>query len=253
MKMNIVFIAAAVILLLSAFSGFRKGFFKTAITMTSFLIAIVIVSAIHPMVTAVVRERTGIEETVRHTVYELLAEAGEHAAFDGTVFDGAVGEFGDDGTLPKSWENALRSLPLEQVGEKLGLTGLSADQLLEQVGLERIVEYYVDYYSGILIKSISYVISVLIAYLLIRIGLLIADVMGAIPVLSMLNRVAGLCLGLIRGVVILWLLGLVIALCAGHERMAPVLNMIRESGMLLFLYRNNPLAWLILPRGTGSL
>ena len=106
-----------------------------------------------------------------------------------------------------------------------------------------------DYYSDILIKSISYVISVLIAYLLIQIGLAVAGVMGAIPVLSMLNRVAGLILGLVRGVVILWLLGLVVAMCAGHERMMPVLDMIRESGMLLFLYRNNPLAWLILPKG----
>ena len=94
--MNIVLITAAVILLLSAFSGFRKGFFKTAITMTSFLAAIVIVSAIHPIVTAAVRERTGIEETVRHTVYELLAEAGEHAAFDG-----GVGEFWGGETMPE--------------------------------------------------------------------------------------------------------------------------------------------------------
>ena len=155
--------------------------------------------------------------------------------------------------MPKSWEDALRGLPLEQVGEKLGLQGLTADQLFQQAGLERIVDYYVDYYGNILIKAISYVISVLIAYLLIRIGLLVAEVIGAIPVLSMLNRVAGLLLGLIRGVVILWLLGLVIAMCAGYEGMAPVLNMIQGSGMLLFLYRNNPLAWLILPRGTGGI
>lgn len=241
--MNIVLVIAAVILLLSAFSGYRKGFFKTAVTMTSFLIAIVIVTAINPMVTAVVREHTGIEENVRRTVHELLEQAGEH------MFSGEpAGEFEDGEALPKSWENALRSLPLEQIGEQLGLEGLSAEQLYEQIGLEKIVDYYVDYYSGILIKAISYVISVMIAYLLIRIGLIVADVIGAIPVLSMLNRMAGLFLGLVRGVIILWLLGLVIALCAGHERVAPVLAMIRESGTLLFLYRNNPLAWLILPK-----
>ena len=75
-----------------------------------------------------------------------------------------------------------------------------------------------------------------------------ADVVGAIPVLSMLNRMAGLLLGLARGVVILWLFGLVIALCAGYHQMPSVLHMIGENGMLLFLYRNNPLAWLILPK-----
>ena len=137
---------------------------------------------------------------------------------------------------------------MEQIGEKLGLEGLSADQLYKQIGLEKIVDYYVDYYSGIIIKTISYVISVLIAYLLIRIGLFVADVVGAIPVLSMLNRMAGLLLGLARGVVILWLFGLVIALCAGYHQMPSVLHMIGENGMLLFLYRNNPLAWLILPK-----
>lgn len=231
----------------SAFSGFRKGFFKTAITMTSFLIAIVIVSAIHPMVTAVVRERTGIEENVRQTVHMFLDQAGSHMSPGETA-----GEFAEGDALPKSWENALRGIPLEQIGDQLGLEGLSADQLYDQIGLDRIVDYYVDYYSGILVRSISYVISVMIAYLLIRIGLIVADVIGAIPVLSMLNRVAGLLLGLVRGVVILWLLGLVIALCASQERMAPVLTMIRENSMLLVLYRNNPLAWLILPKGKGG-
>lgn len=245
--MNILFIIAAAILLLSAFSGFRKGFFKTAVTMTSFLIAIVIVSAINPMVTAVVREHTGIEENVRQTVHKFLEQAGEQISSGEPA-----GEFKDSEALPKSWENALKGLPLEQIGEQLGLEGLSAGQLYEQIGLEKILDYYVDYYSGILIKSISYVISVTIAYLLIRIGLIVADVIGAIPVLSMLNRMAGLLLGLVRGVVILWLLGLVIALCAGQERIAPVLDMIRENTMLLVLYRNNPLAWLILPKGNGG-
>lgn len=246
--MNFVFVAAAVILLLSAFSGYRKGFFKTAITMTSFLIAMAIVAAINPVVTAVVRERTGIEETVRGAVYDFLDRAGEYGIPDSSAL-----EFGDGQALPKSWEEALRGIPLEQIGRQLGVEGLTADQLYDRIGLEKIVDYYVDYYSGILIKTISYVISVLIAYLLIRIGLAVADVIGAVPVLSLLNRIAGLILGLIRGVVILWLLGLVIAMCAGNESMVPVLSMIRESGMLLFLYRNNPLAWLILPKGIGSI
>ncbi len=225
--MNILLIFSLLILTGSAFSGYRRGFFRTAITMTSFIIAMVIASAINPAVTSYVKEHTRIETTIRDTLSGFLEGEGEEALEEKYFSD-----FNEGLGLPEAWEKALEGLPAEA---------------LDQLGIEELADYYIARYTDMAVQALSYVISVTIAYLLIRIGMGIADMVGHLPILSGLNRLAGLLLGLVRGIVILWLAGLVIALCSGYEWTVPVLEMIRDSELLTFLYRNNLLARLILP------
>lgn len=230
--MNFVLFFAIAILVVSALSGYRKGFFRTAITMSSFLVAMVMVSVISPLVTTFIKEHTKLEQTVYDTIYDVLQQGGEEM-MENISFDSL-----DDGlVLPKSWEQALEKLPVEQ--------------LYDQMGVEEVLTRYAEYYSSMIIRSVAYVVSVVISYLIIRLVLGVTDLFGHIPVLSGLNRLAGLLLGLGRGIVILWLIGLILILCAGYEWTAPVLAMIKESSLLIFLYRSNLLARLILPAASA--
>ena len=226
--MNIALIISFIIIISSSFGGYRKGFFRTAIMMSSFIIAVLIASAISPAVTNYVKENTEIESTIKTALSDFLEGAGEEELEEKYFAD-----FNDGLGLPQAWEQALDQLPTAA--------------LYEQLGVDDIIDYYVDRYTSMAVQSISYVLSVAIAYLLIRIGLGIADMIGYIPILSGLNRLAWLVLWLARLFIILLLAGLVIALCSGYEWTGPVLDMIRESALLTFLYRNNLLARLILP------
>lgn len=230
--MNFVLFFAVAVLVLSAFGGYRKGFFRTAITMSSFLIAMVMVPVISPVVTTYIKEHTKLEQTVYDTVYEFLHQGGEEMMENISFSD-----FGDGFVLPKSWEQALENLPVEQ--------------LYDQMGMEEVLTRYAAYYSSLIIRSVVYVVSVAISYLALRLVLGLTDLFGYIPVLSGLNRLAGLLLGLGRGIVILWMIGLVLILCSGYEWTAPVLAMIKESSMLTFLYRSNLLARLLLPAASA--
>lgn len=232
--MNFVLFLAVAILMFSAFNGYRKGFLRTAITMGSFLLAMVLVSVISPFVTTYIKEHTKMEQVVYDTIYDVLSQGGEKMMENISFSD-----FGEGLILPEPWEQALEKLPV--------------DQLYDQMDVEEILSYYVSYYSGMIIRSVVYVVSVMISYLIIRMVMGMADLLGHIPVLSGLNRLAGLLLGLGRGVVILWLIGLIFAMCSGYEWTAPVLEMIKKSSMLTFLYRNNLLARLILPAASTFL
>ena len=68
-----------------------------------------------------------------------------------------MADFNDGLGLPQAWEQALDQLPTAA--------------LYEQLGVDDIIDYYVDRYTSMAVQSISYVLSVAIAYLLIRIGL----------------------------------------------------------------------------------
>ena len=66
-----------------------------------------------------------------------------------------------------------------------------------------------------------------------------------VPVISMVNRVAGFGVGFIKGIVIVWLLLALISLLATSEAGQAMTVYINDSLMLKYLYENNPVIKLI--------
>lgn len=66
-----------------------------------------------------------------------------------------------------------------------------------------------------------------------------------VPVISTVNRVAGLGVGFIKGIVIVWLLLALISLLATSEAGQTMTVYINDSLMLKYLYENNPIIKLI--------
>lgn len=66
-----------------------------------------------------------------------------------------------------------------------------------------------------------------------------------VPVISTVNRVAGLGVGFIKGIVIVWLLLALISLLATSEAGQTMTVYINDSLMLKYLYENNPVIKLI--------
>lgn len=66
-----------------------------------------------------------------------------------------------------------------------------------------------------------------------------------VPVISTVNRVAGLGVGFIKGIVIVWLLLALISLLATSEAGQTMTLYINDSLMLKYLYENNPVIKLI--------
>lgn len=226
--MNILVIIAGLIVIVSSLGGYRRGFFRTALTMCSFILAMLIVSVVNPIVTSVLADN--VRGTVDKVVSDVLEQKKEEAIED---MGGFLEDFSDELALPGSWENALEKLDIGDV--------------YDQLGVDEAVDSYVSHYTRMILKSISYFISLLIASIIMRVLVMVTDIAAGLPILSGLNRLAGLGLGLLRGIVILWILGLVIAVCSGSAWASPLVGMIKESGWLTFLYKNNLLARLLLP------
>jgi len=267
--MNIIVIISAIIIVFSAFSGYHKGLLRTAITMCSFILAMAIAAAVNPVVTSYVEEHFSVEEMIYDVIGDALEQKLGEKTGDGFP-DGLAGSQGLPEGFRDRLERYLQSADSEELPEELrssleylesflgdglglpepwrkGLDKLAEEGFDSQLGVEGVFDNLVSYYTNMATKVISYSISLIIAAIVIRVLVLVTGFVTKLPVLSGLNRLAGLLLGLLRGVIILWILGLVVTVCSGFEWAAPVLGMIKESAWLTFLYKNNLLALLLVP------
>ena len=67
------------------------------------------------------------------------------------------------------------------------------------------------------------------------------DVFAKLPVINEANKLAGVAIGFVLGLVVVWLLGLAVTALAGTEPGQQVMRQISDSSVLSWIYENNPL------------
>ena len=92
-------------------------------------------------------------------------------------------------------------------------------------------------------KLLSDIVAFLLAFIVItavvRIALYILDIIGHLPVIGGLNRLAGGVLGLGTGLIIVWVLFIAITMMYDLSISKLFLQNIEENELLQFLYDNN--------------
>lgn len=113
--------------------------------------------------------------------------------------------------------------------------------------------YLAELLSGFLIRILSIIVTFIVAYLIMCVVRIILTVVSEAPVISGLNRFAGLILGVVKGTVIIWILFALLRLSyivGGDE--SSLLEQVRESEILSIMYTYNPV-FTVLPRVLGLL
>jgi riboflavin transporter FmnP len=113
--------------------------------------------------------------------------------------------------------------------------------MFEVLNVYTIEEYIAGFFAGLAINIISMVLVFIIVKL--AIGLLCGmfDVIGRLPVIRHFNRGGGLILGLIQGVIIVWI-GLAVMNLFFLDPTTPELaRMLDESLLAWWIYEHNPI------------
>ena len=111
--------------------------------------------------------------------------------------------------------------------------------------------YLAELLSGFLIRILSIIVTFIVTYLIMCAVRIVLAVVSEAPVISGLNRFAGLILGVVKGAVIIWVLFALLRLSyivGGDE--SPLLAQVRESEILSIMYTYNPV-FTVLPRVLG--
>ncbi len=228
--MNWLTIVVIVFLIAEVLIGLKKGFVKMALSLFAMIIALVITSAAGPYVKSRLNEYTSWQTNIQTSIQ--------------TSFDGYLEEQ-VEAMEPEQENKVLDKLPIPEV-----LTGLLKDNnnssVYEKLGVDTLTGYVSAYLANMIMTAIAYVVTFIIALIVLKIIFHFLHLVTRIPGLKQLNSVAGGILALVQGLIFLWILCLVLTAFSNTDWGIQMMGMIKESSFLSLIYNHNLLLQLLM-------
>lgn len=212
-------------LLFCIFNGYRKGFLRIILTTLALVVTIVAAGLIAPHFSKFLQ-----------------------GTFIGTSVEKAIDSFIDkkiDGST-QSIINSVKAVQ-NQVIDELPLPEFLKNDISEkneksgymEYGVNNFKEYLSSRLSTMVIDAISYVILLIVIYLIIRILLRVVGIIGRIPIIGGINRLFGAIIGFAEGLLVIWCVCLIIMAISQTPLGVKVVDVINQSEVLKIIYNNN--------------
>ena len=222
-------IAVGVFLVSMMLYGHYRGFLRQCVSVGALIITIMAVRYATPYVTGFLQENTQI----RQSVAQMMVQA--------TGIDGLQEEQED---MPALQRIAIENLKLPQ-SMKDALIENNNSEVYQLLGVDRFIEYVSTYLAGMLINAIVSVLMFLATFILIQLLVRWLDLIARLPIIYGLNKIAGALLGLAHGLLLLWVGGLLLDLFSATPLGSSLMDQVRESAWLSFLYQSILLGFLL--------
>ena len=193
--------------------GYMRGFIKIVLSMVA-TIATIVLAAVLTIPFSGVLKNTGIGEGIEASVREIVEQA--------RIVD-------EDSVMELDFPEAI----LEPIAQ-----GTADAQ-------DTIQEYVIDELTDTIIKALTFLILTLIIYIVIRIIIAVLDVFSKLPIINGINKWAGAVIGLVQGLLFIWIASLVMMAFSDKSWAQDVFRQINDNGFLSFIYNNNMVIWLV--------
>lgn len=192
----------------------------------------------------------------REEIKSLMAQEG----YDSSVIDSLTDEqledyrdqyiqryaaryFSGDQTLsdqPDSYTQSelIARLPVPQVFRDQLLENNTAEGY-QRLGVSTFQDYIVHFSATVILNVLSFLAALLLVQLAMRLVLAALDILSRAPVLGGLNRAAGMLLGLLEALFLLWLFFMAVSAASTTKAGLALMSMIQESRLLSALYDSN--------------
>lgn len=228
--MNKLLLVVGVIFLISIIVGYIRGFLKIALSLAITIASIFLVTAITPHISGWIQESTSIGETVQGKIEELFKSSG--------------GASEDVKTL-------IETSREEQIAviEGAGLPSVIQDMLLENnnnevyeaLGVSNFVDYIGAYVTKLIADIIAFLVAWIVVTIIARVLMAVVGIVGKIPVIGGVNRIAGGVVGVGIGLIVVWILFVLVTLLYNTPVGQACMKDIEASQILTKLYDGNVL------------
>ncbi|MGN0352943.1 MAG: CvpA family protein [Roseburia sp.] len=225
--MNWLLIVVLVIIILSTYHGYRKGFLRMLYSLVAWILIFVFVSWTTPYIADYLTKQTSIAERIKAECVERLKSTAEEKIEEEGKETGSVGTDELGIHIPDSL--------LEKLQEQM--TG-TAGEILEQSG---IYDGIAETLTQFIIKGIAFFVALIIAAILSWVIRCLLGFVSEIPVIHGVNQGVGTVVGALYGLIFIWIGMYLIALCCTSEVGRLLYSYIQESRLLVSLYENNPI------------
>lgn len=263
---NWLLLIVGVVFVIGIVVGCIRGFFRIVLSILSTVLTIVLMIVLNPYVSEALTKYTPIDEMIEEKCIEtfmpeMAVDALEEMDLSGTPLAGlSEDELANLKNL--NWESlgitaqdilkVIGEIPKDtqiKMIENSVLPSFLKDAVLENNNTEiygemnaaNFTEYVAAYISRMVIKILSFLITFLLVFIIVRALMAAVDIIGELPVVGLVNRLAGGVFGIFAALLFVWLGFLVITLTYSTEFGKTCFEMIESSQILTFLYNKNVL------------
>lgn len=215
------------IIAVSCFMGYRVGFLRVIYSLFSWLLVLAFVTWSTPYLTTFLENNTSMQSVIEQKCISYLEERAQKYSKE------KAQEAADE----EIW------LPQDIADEIAGFTGEAVSRILQT---SSVYEEIAKVIAHSIIEGIAFFIAFIIAGIFSHWINGMLNLVAHLPVLHGVNKALGAALGSIKGLLIVWLLFYVITLFRTSEIGTEILIGIKESPLILFLYKNNILMQIIM-------
>lgn len=202
------------IILLSTFLGYKKGLIGVAFKIVSFVIAIVITLILYVPVSNLVINHTGLDESIENAIVEKLS----------------ISNIEEEGELKKENTN-MPTVIVDYINNAIKDTVVTTQNSIVQSVARDLAINIVK--IGVMI----------VLFLVVKIALLFAKAIiegiAKLPILKQFNEIGGIAYGILRGVIVIYVMLVVVSLLIPVLHNDGILQTINETMLCKILYNNN--------------
>jgi len=227
--MNILVVLILAIVLFSVLAGYKNGFLKTAFSLVSWIVVLVICNVATPMVTQMLIEKTDIEITIQaaldakidEVISNALAESGVSELPD-VLANGVSLEIPEElqAALPEELKNMLQNGNPE---------------------LDGVTHNVID--TAAIAESVVGIIALLIVLVFSRVAIMVVNIVlgiaSKLPLIGPLDKILGLACGAGKGLIWSWIVLAIVSVLALTGVNTEWAGYIAESQILTWLQENN--------------
>ena len=163
------------------------------------------------------------------------------------ILDGINQQSADDGTeplenieIPRDMQiSAIENADIPSVFKNLLLTNNNSE-IYDKLGVTGFVSYVSAYMAKLIINVAAFLLTFIVVSIILRAIIFSLNVVSELPVVGLVNRLAGGVLGMLMVLIIVWLVFLVITMLYTTGIGKSMIAMIQENEFLKTIYEYNP-------------
>ncbi|MDC7291498.1 CvpA family protein [Blautia schinkii] len=206
----------------SCYMGYRRGFVREVVSTFFVVLSIVLVWFINPYVNDFLRENTPVYEKIQDGCRELV--------------DTQVG--GAEGMGHTEQSSLINGLALPDL-LKDGIIENNTAEVYRYLAVNTFADYVAGYLALIAVNGLSFLVSFLLATILIRMVTYALNIIARLPIIRGANKAAGALMGIVKCVIFIWVAFLVLTVLCNTEIGRTGLKLIEQDHLLNFLYKEN--------------
>lgn len=212
-------ITVLIFLVFACYTGYKRGLIREVVSLLCVFLSMAVVWFINPYVNQFIRENTSIYENIQESCRQFVEEKEKTSGTD-------AGE---------SQENAIENMNLPGLLTS-GLTQNNTAEVYQYLSVSTFSDYIAQYLARMAVNGISFLISFILATLLIRSITWMLDLVARLPVIKGANKIAGAAFAAAKYILILWIVFLVLTVLCNTEIGETCLKAVKQDTVLSWLY-----------------